>query len=112
MIEPAPLSNGHCHSWRNRLKAVVLVVLGLAGSVAIAGCGSSGPGRPAVLGAVFGLANADVAPFEVGTIADPVVRPEDSAIGQAANNPGQCIYVRGTNNRRFRANCPDGYVIP
>ena len=65
-----------------------------------------------MLGAVFGLANADVAPFKVGKIADPVVRPDDEVLGQAANNPGQCIYVRGTNKRRFRSNCRDGYVAP
>ncbi len=65
-----------------------------------------------MLGAVFGLEDADVAPFKVGKIPDPVVQPNDKVLGQAANNPGQCIYVRGTNNRRFRANCPDGYVAP
>ena len=86
-----------------------MVLTAVAG---LTGCGNSQSGRPAVLGAVFGLADADVAPFKVGKIADPVVQPGDNVLGQAANNPGQCIYVRGANKRRFRANCRDGYVTP
>lgn len=95
-------------------RAVTLtpIVLGAAALAGLSGCGNAQSGRPAVLGAVFGLANADDAPFKVGTIPAPAVGASDRLLGQAANNPGQCIYVRGTSNRRFRADCPDGYVAP
>lgn len=74
----------------------------------VSGC--TGPEGSPVLGAVFGLENAAQAPFQVGRIPDPAVRPGDRVIGQAANNPGQCIYLRG-GAQRFRANCPDGYEL-
>ncbi len=65
---------------------------------------------PPVFGAVFGAEGARSVPYETGRIPDPAVRPGDRVIGDAANNPGQCIY-RTPTGRRFRADCPEGYAI-
>ncbi|KAB0679864.1 hypothetical protein [Aureimonas leprariae] len=75
-----------------------------------AGCRSENGSLPSVFGAVFGVENAASIPYQVGKIPDPVVRPQDKVIGDAANNPGQCIY-RTPADRRYRAKCPDGYAI-
>jgi hypothetical protein len=80
----------------------------LLGSVTLSGC--SGAGLPPVFGAVFGLEGADTAPFTVGTVPEPVPAATDRILGLAANNPGQCIYLR-SDNRRFRAACPEGYRL-
>lgn len=71
--------------------------------------GCTGPEGTPVLGAVFGLEDAAQAPFRVGKVPDPVVGPGDRVLGQAANNPGQCIYLR--DRGRFRAPCPEGYQL-
>lgn len=73
----------------------------------MAGCRSDEASSP-ILGAVFGLNDAAVTPFSLGKIRDPKVKPGDVVVGEAANNPGLCIW-RDTHNRRFRSNCPEGY---
>lgn len=75
----------------------------------LAGC--SAEALPPVFGAVFGLEGADVAPFRVGTLPEPVVKPGDAVIGLAAAQPGQCIYRRASTNYRFRAECPEAYAL-
>ena len=80
----------------------------LISAVGLSGCSANG--TPPVFGAVFGLEGANVAPFTVGTVPAPVPADSDRILGLAANNPGQCIYQR-SDNRRFRAACPDGYRL-
>lgn len=92
-------------SFRRFAPAFVLAALASA-----AGCRSENGSLPPVFGAVFGVENANSIPYQVGKIPDPTVRPQDKVIGDAANNPGQCIY-RTPTNRRYRAKCPDGYAI-
>lgn len=92
----------------NRSALAAVVVIPLASF--LSGCVSENS-LPPVFGAVFGLKGATTAPFVIGTIPDPVVRSGDRVIGTAANNPGQCIYFRGTSDRRFRADCPEGYDL-
>ncbi|WP_157944568.1 hypothetical protein [Mangrovicella endophytica] len=91
---------------RNRtlIRAAVIAGLGLC----LSGCGSR-ENLPPVFGAVFGVPGVQQAPYSVGKIGDPVVQPGDRVIGTAANAPGQCIYFSGTSDRRFRADCPEGY---
>lgn len=73
----------------------------------VAGCQSDLASAP-VFGAVFGLDGAAVTPFTTGKIPERPARSGDAVIGSAANNPGLCIW-RDRNNRRFRADCPEGY---
>ena len=80
----------------------------LVSAVGLSGCSANG--LPPVFGAVFGMEGANVAPFTVGTVPEPVPADSDRILGLAANNPGQCIYLR-SDNRRFRAACPDGYRL-
>jgi len=81
----------------------------LIGAVVLSGCTSGA--LPPVFGAVFGLSGAEVAPFRVGRIPETVVTSDDRVLGLAANNPGQCIYLSGQSNRRFRAACPEGFKV-
>lgn len=90
---------------RPALFAAVALALMSAG-----GCRSEGGSVPSVFGAVFGVENANSIPYQVGKIPDPTVRPRDKVVGDAANDPGQCIY-RTPTERRYRAKCPDGYAI-
>lgn len=92
-----------------RLRRQGLLGAVLAGAMALSGC--SGGALPPVFGAVFGQFGAEVAPFRVGRIPETVVRPGDRVLGLAANNPGQCIYLNGQENRRFRANCLEGFKV-
>ena len=82
--------------------------LALAAAAAVLG-GCAGRNSSDVLPAVVGLEGASAAPYRVGKIPDPVVRPGDRVIGRAANKPDQCIYHRARSTRRFRADCPAGY---
>ncbi len=81
----------------------------LVGAIVLSGC--TGGALPPVFGAVFGLSGAEVAPFRVGRIPETVVTSDDRVLGLAANNPGQCIYLSGQSNRRFRAACPEGFKV-
>ncbi|MEC5323408.1 hypothetical protein [Aurantimonas sp. A3-2-R12] len=81
----------------------------LVGAVVLSGC--TGGALPPVFGAVFGLSGAEVAPFRVGRIPETVITSDDRVLGLAANNPGQCIYLSGQSNRRFRAACPEGFKV-
>lgn len=81
----------------------------LVGAVVLSGC--TGGALPPVFDAVFGLSGAAVAPFQVGRIPETVVTSDDRILGLAANNPGQCIYLSGQSNRRFRAACPEGFKV-
>ena len=80
----------------------------LISAVGLSGCSANG--LPPVFGAVFGLEGANVAPFTVGTVPEPMPAASDRILGLAANSPGQCIYLR-SDNRRFRATCPEGYRL-
>ena len=95
---------GRTKAARNRWGLAALLVA----AVGFSGCSANG--LPPVFGAVFGLEGADVAPFTVGTVPETVPAGSDRILGLAANNPGQCISLR-SDNRRFRAACPDGYRL-
>ncbi|GGE19562.1 hypothetical protein GCM10011390_43500 [Aureimonas endophytica] len=96
---------------RNRSAIRHAARLGLwAAVLAASGCASREGELPPVFGAVFGLEGATRIPYRTGKIPEPVVRPVDRVLGDAANSPGQCIFVTPTG-RRFRANCPEGYAI-
>lgn len=95
---------GRTSSARNRCGLAVLIV----SAIGLSGCSANG--LPPVFGAVFGLEGANVAPFTVGTVPEPVPADSDRILGLAANNPGQCIYLR-SDSRRYRAACPDGYRL-
>lgn len=81
-----------------------------AALLALGGCRSEDGRLPPVFGAVFGAEGARTIPYQVGTLPEPVVRPGDRVVGDAANNPGQCIY-RTVGDRRYRAACPEGYAV-
>ncbi|MCD1641432.1 hypothetical protein [Aurantimonas coralicida] len=100
-----------CRQASGRQRAPALIAWGaaLAGLLLVSGC--SGTGLPPVFGAVFGLEGAEDAPYRVGRLPEVAVEPGDRVIGQAANAAGQCIYVRGDSNLRFRSSCPDGYRL-
>ncbi|MCE7026727.1 hypothetical protein [Jiella avicenniae] len=66
---------------------------------------------PPVFGAVFGLENAESTPFRSGKIPVTAPAPGDTVLGLAANAPGQCVYRRAGGNRRFIADCPEGYDV-
>ncbi len=91
------------------LRKTGCLLAALVGAVVLSGC--TGGALPPVFGAVFGLAGAEVAPFRVGRIPETVITSDDRVLGLAANNPGQCIYLSGQSNRRFRAACPEGYKV-
>lgn len=91
------------------LRKTCCILSALVGALVLSGC--TGGALPPVFGAVFGLAGAEVAPFRVGRIPETVVTSDDRVLGLAANNPGQCIYLSGQSNRRFRAACPEGYKV-
>ncbi|MEX6506277.1 hypothetical protein [Jiella sp. M17.18] len=82
---------------------------GLAALAILGGCSGSHGQLPPVFGAVFGVPGAETVPYRLGQIPKPVVEPGDRVLGLAANQPSQCIYVRGKNSRRFVAPCPQGY---
>ncbi|MBO0904865.1 hypothetical protein [Jiella sonneratiae] len=81
----------------------------IAAIMGLSGC-TSGP-LPPVFGAVFGLENAERTPHRSGEIPAAVVAPGDRVLGLSANSPGQCIYQRARSNRRFVADCPEGYDV-
>ncbi|MEF2550811.1 hypothetical protein VQ042_05440 [Aurantimonas sp. A2-1-M11] len=85
------------------------IATAMVGLLLLSGCG--GTGLPPAFGAVFGLEGADVAPYRVGRLPETTAGPDDRVIGEAANATGQCIYVRGGTNLRFRAACPDEYGL-
>ncbi|MDY8110387.1 hypothetical protein U0C82_14690 [Fulvimarina sp. 2208YS6-2-32] len=89
-----------------RPAAVGLAILACA---AVSGC--SGPGGSPVFGAVFGLEDASVRPYRLGTIPEPEVAQGDRLVGAAANVPGQCIWQRSGSTRRFEANCPEDFAL-
>ncbi|MEF2071781.1 hypothetical protein [Consotaella aegiceratis] len=66
---------------------------------------------PTVFGAVFGLQGAKAVGYREGEIPEKGVAPGDRLIGEAADDPGLCIY-RDAAGGRFRAACPDGYEGP
>ncbi|MBB4002455.1 hypothetical protein [Aurantimonas endophytica] len=101
MEVPSDLSQAKFRRRSRRALGAVLVC-----SAFLSGC--SGAGLPPVFGAVFGLEGAEVAPFTVGTVPEPTPSAGDRVLGLAASSPGQCIYLR-SDNRRFRATCPEGY---
>lgn len=96
-------------SERRGASALIASAAALAGLLLVSGC--SGTGLPPVFGAVFGLEGAEDAPYRVGRLPEVAAEPSDRVIGQAANAAGQCIYVRGNSNLRFRSSCPDGYRL-
>ena len=108
-VPEVPMTSPACSFVRSGLSfmkvggAVAVVLL-------VSGCRSDSGNLPPVFNAVFGLDSAESTPFRTGKISEPAPGPKARVIGDAANNPGQCIFATPRGNR-FRAACPEGYAI-